>query len=163
MKTLIIYYSESQNTKRVAETLSLQLDTDIIRIEDTKKRTGIFNKFNSSIDAFRENKTEIRPSTIDISNYELIYIGTPTWASNPTPAIITLIDSLDLKGKDVVLFATMSSSGGKNTIKRMQEKVEIRGARVIETFTLKTKDKSLAQIEEDIINIARLLYLSLYS
>lgn len=163
METLIIYYSESENTKKVAETLAYQLKCDIIRIKDMKKRSGILNKFNSSIDAFRENKTEIYPSNIDISAYDIIYIGTPTWASNPTPAIITLIDRLDLKGKDVVLFATMSSSGGKSTIKRMQEKVEIRGARVIETFTLKTKDKTLNQIEDDSVNIAKLLDLSLYS
>ncbi|MDD2643594.1 MAG: flavodoxin [Methanobacteriaceae archaeon] len=163
MKTLIIYYSKSENTKIVAETLAHELSSDIIRVKDIKKRSGFFSKFSSSIDAFRESKTEITPSNINISDYDLIYIGTPTWASNPVPAIITLIDKLDLKGKDVVLFATMSNSGGKNAIKRMSEKVEVRGGRVIETFTLKTKDKNLNQIADDSFNIARLLDLSIYS
>jgi len=163
MKTLIIYFSESGYTKIVAKTLSKNLNTDLIEIRDMKKRDGFLNKISSSIDAFREIKTETTPSTIILDEYGLIYFGTPTWAGNPSPAIITIIDKCDLRGKDVVLFATMNSSGGKATISRMKEKVQARGARVVESFTIKTKNKSLGKIEEDSENIAKLLDLSLYN
>ena len=53
--------------------------------------------------------------------------------------VLILIDRCDLRAKDVVLFATMNSSGGAASVERMAEKVKLRGARVIETFTLKTK------------------------
>jgi flavodoxin len=39
MKTLIIYYSKSENTKIVAETLAHELSSDIIRVKDIKKRS----------------------------------------------------------------------------------------------------------------------------
>lgn len=162
MKTLIIYYSESGSTQKVAETLAIKLECDLCRVKDLKKRTGFKNKITSSIDAFRENKTEIYPESLNLQEYNTIYFGTPTWANNPAPAIITMIDRCDLRGKDIVLFATMTGKGGQAAIKRMQEKVEARGARVIETFSLKTKDKTLAQIQEDSENIAKLLDLSLY-
>ena len=103
MERIILYYSDGGKTKVVAETLAINLRCDICQIKDMKKRDGIRNRFTSTIDAFRESKTEIYPPTLDLEEYDTIYIGTPTWANNPTPAIITLIDRCDLRGKDIVL------------------------------------------------------------
>jgi len=163
MKTIIIYFSGSGNTRIVANTLSENLSTDLIEVKDLKKRDSFLGRISSGIDAFRENKTRISPETIDLEDYNLIYFGTPTWAGNPSPAIITLIDKCDLQGKDIVLFATMSNSGGQSAIKRMEEKVKNRGARVVESFTIRTKNKSYADLEEDCINIAKLLDLNLFN
>ena len=71
MKTLIIYYSDSEKTKIVAETLSVKLDGDLIQIEDKKNRSGFKNRLTSSIDALRENKTEISPKRVDVSDYDV--------------------------------------------------------------------------------------------
>ena len=163
MKAIIIYYSEGGNTKQVAETLSSQLNADLAEIKDMKPRNGFQGKILSSIDAFRENKTEINPKKVELEDYKVVYFGTPTWASNAAPAIITVIDKCDLRGKDVVLFTTMNVSGGISTIDRMKEKVESRGARVVESFTIKTKNKSLSQIKKDSENVAELLDLNLYT
>lgn len=148
MKTLIIYYSSEGSTKIMARTLSMHLRADIIEIKDLKKRSGIVNRFVSSIDAFRESKTEISPEKVDLTGYDLIYIGTPTWANNPAPAIITLIDRCNWTGKDVILFTTTSNTDGEATLERLEEKVGMRGGRVIQSFSLQTKGKS----PEDIIN-----------
>ncbi len=162
MKTLIIYYSDSEKTKIVAETLSVKLDGDLIQIEDKKNRSGFKNRLTSSIDALRENKTEISPKRVDVSDYDVIYFGTPVWSGKPSPAIITIIDRCDLRGKDVVLFATMTSSGAKASLDRMEEKVKARGGRVIERFCLKTKGKSDNKLRKDSEVCAKLLDLSIY-
>jgi flavodoxin len=163
MKTIIIYYSKTENTKQVAKTLSSELSADLVEIKDMKPRTGFRDKIFSAVDAFRENKTETMPPKVDLEDYGLVYFGTPTWASNATPAIITIIDKCDLRGKDVVLFATMNETGGRSAINRMKEKVESRGARVVESFTIKTKNKNLSQIKKDSENVSKLLDLSLYT
>jgi len=163
MKTIIIYFSGSGNTRIVAKTLSENLSTDLIEVKDLKNRKGLFGSITSGIDAFRENKTTTSPETIDLEDYSLVYFGTPTWAGNPSPALITLIDKCDLQGKDIVLFATMNNSGGQSAIKRMEEKVKNRGARVVESFTIRTKNKNYVDIEEDSLNIAKLLDLSLFN
>ncbi|MDR2966555.1 MAG: flavodoxin domain-containing protein [Methanobacteriaceae archaeon] len=162
MKTIIIYYSESGNTRQVAKTLSSLLSTDLTEIKDIKSRIGFSGKISSAIDAFRENKTETIPPKVELKDYGLVYFGTPTWANNASPAIITIIDKCDLQGKDVVLFATMNGSGGISAINRMKEKVESRGARVVESFVIKTKNKNVSQIKKDSENIAKLLDLRLY-
>ncbi len=162
MKAIIIYYSKNEKTKIVAETLSEKLNTDIIRIEDNKDRNGFKNKLVSSFDALRENKTEISPKRVDLTEYDTVYFGTPVWSGKPSPAIITIIDRCDLKAKDVVIFATMGSSGGTATLDRLEEKIKARGGRVIERFTLKTKEKSETKLIQDSEVIAKLLDLSLY-
>ena len=162
MKTLIIYYSNSGTTELVSKTLAYNLQADIVRIHDLKNRDGFKNRFLSSINAFRESKTEIKPSKLDLTNYDVIYFGTPTWNGNPTPAIITIIDNCDLKAKDVILFATMNSNRGESNVERLKEKVKARGARVIESFTIKTKDKSKETLINDTETIIEMLDLKMY-
>lgn len=162
MKTLIIYYSSGGSTKIMARTLSMHLKADIIEIKDLKKRSGLANRFLSSIDAFRESKTEISPAKLDLSDYDLIYIGTPTWANNAAPAIITLIDRCNWAGKDVILFTTTSNSDGESTLDRLEEKIGMRGGRVIKSFYLQTKNKSPEDIITDTESLILRLDLKMY-
>lgn len=162
MATLLIYYSQGGKTDLVAKTLAKHLNGDLVRIHDTKKRDGFKNRFMASVSAFRETKTNIIPETVDISNYDTIYFGTPTWAGNPTPAILTIIDRLNLRGKDVILFATMDSNRGDTNVKRLEEKVRMRGARVIESFTIPTKDKEPRQLINDTEAIIEIKDLKMY-
>jgi len=48
--------------------------------------------------------------SVDTVGCNLICLGTPVWWSNPIPAIMTLLDNLDVKGKDVVIFVTADGS-----------------------------------------------------
>lgn len=163
MATLIIYYSQGGTTELVAKTLAKNLRASIVRIHDLKNREGIKNKLFATINAFRENKTDIVPAKVDISQYDTIIFGTPTWAGNPTPAILTIIDRCNLTGKDVILFATMDSNRGDSNIERLEEKVKMRGARVIESFTIATKNKSPEKLVTDTEAIIEIKDLKMYT
>nr|WP_295161980.1 flavodoxin domain-containing protein [uncultured Methanobrevibacter sp.] len=162
MTTLIIYYSQGGTTDLVARTLAKKLGAYLLRIQDLKNREGFANRLLSSISAFRESKTEIAPASVDLTPYDTIYFGTPTWSGNPTPAILTMIDRCNLRGKDVVLFATMDSNRGDANIKRLEEKVKMRGARVIESFTIATKNKSPEKLISDTEAIIEMKDLMMY-
>ena len=162
MATLIMYYSQGGTTDLIAKTLAKHLDASLVRIHDLKNREGFKNRFIASISAFRESKTDIIPAKVDLTNYDTIYIGSPTWAGNPTPAIITIIDRCNFTGKDVVLFATMDTTHGDSNIERLEEKVKMRGARVIESFTLATKGKSPEKIVTDTEAIIEMKDLKMY-
>ena len=162
MKTLIIYYSQGGKTDLVARTLAKKLHADILRVHDLKNREGFKNKLFASINAFRETKTDIAPTSVDLTPYSTIYFGTPTWAGNPTPAILTIIDRCNLRGKDVILFATMDANRGDTNIKRLEEKVKMRGDRVIESFTIATKDKDPDKLALDTETIIEMKDLKMY-
>lgn len=162
MATLIMYYSQGGTTDLIAKTLAKNLDADLVRIHDLKNREGFKNRVMASINAFRENKTDIIPAKVDLTDYDTIYIGSPTWAGNPTPAILTIIDRCNFTGKDVVIFATMDSSRGDSNIERLEEKVKMRGARVIESFTIATKNKSPEKLVNDTEAIIEMKDLKMY-
>lgn len=162
MAKIIIYYSQGGTTDLIAKTLANNLNADLVRIHDLKNREGFTNRLFSSINAFRETKTDIVPAKVDLRGYDTIYFGTPTWSGNPTPAILTIIDRCDLRAKDVILFATMDSNRGESNIERLERKVKLRGARVIESFTLTTKDKSPEQLVNDTEAIIEMKDLRMY-
>jgi flavodoxin len=162
MAKIIIYYSQGGTTDLIAKTLASNLNADLVRIHDLKNREGFTNRLFSSINAFRETKTDIVPAKVDLRGYDTIYFGTPTWSGNPTPAILTIIDRCDLRAKDVILFATMDSNRGESNIERLERKVKLRGARVIESFTMTTKDKSPEQLVNDTEAIIEMKDLRMY-
>ena len=162
MAKIIIYYSQGGTTDLIAKTLAKNLNADLVRIYDLKNREGLKNRLFSSISAFRESKTDIVPARVDLRGYDTIYFGTPTWSGNPTPAILTIIDRCDLRAKDVILFATMDSSRGESNVERLERKVKLRGARVIESFTMPTKDKSPEQLVKDTEAIIEMKDLKMY-
>lgn len=162
MAKIIIYYSQGGTTDLIAKTLASNLNADLVRIHDLKNREGFANRLFSSINAFRETKTDIVPAKVDLRGYDTIYFGTPTWSGNPTPAILTIIDRCDLRAKDVILFATMDSNRGESNIERLERKVKLRGARVIESFTMTTKDKSPEQLVNDTEAIIEMKDLRMY-
>ncbi|MEN4007180.1 MAG: NAD(P)H-dependent oxidoreductase [Methanobacterium sp.] len=153
MKTVVLYYSRTQKTTEAAKTLAKELKSDIIEIKDLKPRKGILNYIKACIDALRENKTEINPSSIDLNQYDMVCIGTPVWAGKPSPAIMSLIDNCNFQGKDVMLFATLGGSEGEKTIQRMKEKIELRGGRVVTSFLIKTAGKQMYEISNEVKKI----------
>ena len=162
MATLIIYYSQGGTTELVAKTLAQNLRASMVRIHDLKNREGFKNRLMASINAIREAKTDIVPAKVDLRGYDTIYFGTPTWNGNPTPAILTIIDRCDLRAKDVILFATMDANRGDSNIGRLEEKVRLRGARVIESFTIPTKNKSPEKLVSDTEAIIQMKDLKMY-
>ena len=162
MATLIMYYSQGGTTETVAKTLATHLNGSLLKIHDLKNREGFKNKIMASINAFRETKTDIYPARADLTDFDTIYIGTPTWSGNPTPAILTIIDRCNFTGKDVVLFATMDNNRGDSNIERLEEKVKMRGGRVIESFTIATKGKSLEKLVRDTEVVIEMKDLKMY-
>ena len=111
MKTLVIYYTRTGNAKFVAETVAAELGADIEEVVDLKKRQGTFGWLSAGRDATGGKETEIDPTKRTPTDYDLIIIGQPVWAGNPTPAIRTYLNKNDLSGKKVALFFSDSNSG----------------------------------------------------
>lgn len=175
MKTVILFYSRTRKTALVAKTLAKAVGADLVEVLDLTDRRGPLNYFKSALDAVRENKTRIDPEKIDLSKYGLIYIGGPTWASKPAPAIITLIDQCDLQGKDVIpfttvgrntagqaTFTTMGNRGARQVINRMREKIEARGGRMVNSIIIGTGGFTDTEIEEEVKNTVQELDLPIY-
>lgn len=118
MKTLVVFYSRTGNTKKVAEEIAKILNADIEEIIDKKDRKGIVGWLKSGRDATFKKSAEIEfvKNPID---YDLVIIGTPIWAFTMTPAIRTYLS--ENKFKKVAFFSTSGGSEGEKIFNEMEK------------------------------------------
>jgi flavodoxin len=120
MKSLVVYYSRTGVTKKVAEAVAGSLGSDIEEIIDQKDRRGIWGWLMAGRDATLKKLVNINSKKQDPSNYDLVVIGTPVWAWTLTPAIRAYIAANCANFKKVAFFLTMSGACG-STFKTMEE------------------------------------------
>lgn len=106
MKTLVVSYSRTGTTKKVAQWLSLEIGAEYEEIIDRKKRSGIFGFFGAGFDAILKKKTVIDPSEKDPADFDLVLVGTPIWGGLMAPAIRIYLAENRSKFKKVGFFAT---------------------------------------------------------
>ncbi len=135
MEDVVIYYTKTGNTKLVADTISKEKSAKMIEIKDLKDRNGITGFLKSIKDSIKENQTEIKPEFIDLEKYNMIYIGSPVWASKPVPAINEIIEACNFGNKDVVTFVTMKDEG-MNALKLMNDLITSRGGHILKSFAI---------------------------
>lgn len=141
MKTLVVYYSRTGNTKKVGEEISKELGADSEEVIDLKNRKGALGYFISGKDAMQKKLTKIKPIEKDPKKYDRIIIGTPVWGSNMAPAIRTYLTNNKLDGKKVNFFCTAGGSGMVGAIGNMEglvPKSEIGGNLAVLTRDVKS-------------------------
>jgi flavodoxin len=120
-KALIVFYSRTGTTRKVAEQIAKEIGADMEEIIDNKSRSGPLGYVKAGRDAMKKNLTDIQTIKKDIAKYDLVIIGTPIWAWAMTPAIRTFIKANKSKLKNVAFFCTMGGSGDDKAFKEMQE------------------------------------------
>jgi len=118
-KCLVVYYSRSGNTRKVAEAIAEGMGADIEEIVDRKKRSGFFGVLGAGWDAMRKKLTDIAEPQKDPGDYDVVVLGTPVWAGTICPAVRTWITNFRERLPAVALFATTGASGIDRTLASM--------------------------------------------
>ena len=126
MNTLVIFYSYSGKTKKIAEELAVKQSADLIEVKDLKS-FGKFKAYTSGCFAAMKGRAwAIEPSNVDYSKYERIFMLAPVWANNPPPAFNTLLDNLP-ENKTIIL-KMISASGKSNCKERLESLIKAKGS-----------------------------------
>lgn len=122
-KTLIVYYSYTNNIHRIVSELKGRIDADVIRVEPAEKgldyAANNYALGSALIAAIRQNPDnaksypEIDPIGIDLSQYSTIIIGTPLWWSNMAAPMQAFLfqHGEEMAGKNIGLIVSSGSSG----------------------------------------------------
>jgi flavodoxin len=121
MKTAIIFYSCTGNTALLAGMIKTAMKADVfeIKTEDQRKRKGFALFFWGGSQVFRKIKPALQPLPVDCNAYDLIILGTPTWAGSPAPALVSFLDKTKITGKKLAFFCSHGGGPGK-TFKKLQ-------------------------------------------
>jgi len=102
MNALVAYYSESDNTKKLAGALAAGLGTQALRLET------------------------VDPGALD--GYDLICIGSPVQYGGPAEKVRDFISRMPmLKGKPCAAFCTMHAFGDQDTLATLHRLLEAKG------------------------------------
>ena len=129
-KMLVLYYSQTGNTKAVAEAIANKLGADI---EEITMVDPYDPDFQATIDRCKKDQEqgvlpEIQPVKADIANYDVIFLGFPVWFGTYAPPVTTFLNAADFSGKKIVPFCTFGSGGlesSANDLKNVQPHAEI--------------------------------------
>lgn len=121
-KTLILYLSRTKNTKALAEIIHNELGGDLVALE-------LVNPYPEDYDAIvkqvaQENETGFLPplkTKVDISKYDTIFLGFPTWGMQLPPPLKSFLNDYDFKGKTVIPFNTNAGYGEGSSIKTIRK------------------------------------------
>lgn len=108
MKKIVIYYSYTGNTKRIANYIKEKLSCDILELTPSIPFSKDYDEVvaeyqNNSID---NKEVAINDININLDKYDEIIIGTPVWWYTMCPVITTFLKQYNLSNKKVFIYAT---------------------------------------------------------
>lgn len=122
-RTLIAYYSYTNNVERIVNELKTQIVADVAEIEPTEKGLDYAaNNYaigSAQIAAIRENPDDaasypaIDPLDVNVADYDCIIIAAPLWWSNMGAPMQTFLfqHGKEIAGKNIGLIVSSASSG----------------------------------------------------
>ena len=135
-KTLVAYFSASGVTANVAKNLAEAAGADLFEIRPGKPYTQAdLNWHNDNSRSSVEMRDasarpEIAEKVADMGAYDVIFLGFPIWWYVAPHIINTFLESYDLSGKKIVLFATSGGSGFGKAVEGLKQSCP--GATVME-------------------------------
>ncbi len=122
-KALVVYFSWSGNTEKVANSIAGQTGADIFQIVPAEPYVDDYNELLDI--ATEEKQSKARPAIADtienFEQYDVVYVGYPNWWSDMPMILYTLFDSYDFSGKTIAPFCTSGGSGLSDTVNSIKE------------------------------------------
>lgn len=150
MAELIIYFSLSNNTKRAAQAIQKITGADISRLEPkTPYPEGYSNYVPVTQKEFEQGThPEIKTVIDDISKYDTIYLGYPTWNGRVPMLFYSLFAKYDFSDKKIVPFTTSASSSISESMPYVRELAK--ESQVTDGFRYSNNDAKLKDFLEQI-------------
>ena len=161
MKYLVVFYSRTGTTRRVAQGIAESIGCDIEEIIPAKSYSGLFGFLRGGFEATRKKTPEIQTAQKDPSEYDTMIIGTPVWGGTMASPLRTYLTRYGDRFKKVAFFLT---KGGEKGTKTFTEMENLCGKTPVLTLELRKTDVkneerfssvSLKRIQEFGKNIAK--------
>ena len=114
--SIVIYFSRTNNTEIIANYIEEITNSDKYEISAKVPYTDDDINYNDSNSRANQEQNdnsarpEIGSETIDLSSYDVIYLGYPIWWGQAPKIMYSFVESYDLTGKIIVPFCTSASS-----------------------------------------------------
>ena len=113
MRPLVVYYSYSGITRRLAEDIALITDGELRELKLQKPYSFSYNTAVKEVREEIENLycPHLTEGAEAIENAEVIFIGSPNWLKTFAPPVLSFLRTVDLSGKTIIPFCTHGGGG----------------------------------------------------
>lgn len=124
-KQLVVYFSASGVTAKVARALAESIDADIYEIEPaipyTKADLDWMDKKSRSTIEMNDpsSRPAVRSKLDGMESYDEVFVGFPIWWYVAPTIINTFLEGYDMSGKTIIPFATSGGSGMGKTNEKL--------------------------------------------
>lgn len=119
-RILVVYFSRSGTTRRLAKLLAERLNADIEEICDYRNRSGLGGYLRSLMEAVRQIPAEIVPHGLDVASYDLVIIGTPVWAGSVSTPVRGYLAENRQDFRHVAFFCSLGGRGSESAFSQMR-------------------------------------------
>jgi flavodoxin len=119
-KGLVVYYSRSGTTRRLAQSLATALGWEIEELLDLRPRSGLSGYLRSLVEALRQRPGQIARPSKDPGGYAYVAVGTPVWASSVSSPVRAYLTEYGSRLRKTALFCTLGGSGAQRAFAQMQ-------------------------------------------
>ncbi len=109
MKSLIVYFTRTGNTKKIVDTLQAELAADAEEITEEGSRRGLQGWLKSGRQGTSKADVEIHPLEADLSSYELVVMASPVWSGNVSAPMRAFIKKYREALPETAVFLTHDS------------------------------------------------------
>jgi flavodoxin len=118
---LVVYYSMTGNSRRVAQELRQALGADIEEIREPHPRKGLTGVLRALRDAILRREPPILPTAADPSRYDLVVLGGPVWAGRFASPVRSFARRFGPGPKRLALFCTLGGRGADEAASELQQ------------------------------------------
>jgi len=137
MSILVVYYSRSGMTKKIAQAIAEKLGADQEEIISLEERKGLTGYLKSGQEAAQKKLAKIKPPEKKVGDYDLVIVGTPVCVGTMASPVRTYLNSNLGRFRTVAFFTTQGSIKDQKVFKEL---TEVLGKDPIATLKVKTKE-----------------------
>ena len=140
MSITTIFYSHSGITRGIAQHIHDACGGGLVEVKPVKPYTKITAYSQGCLKAMKGECDTITPVSIDVSESDVIVIGTPVWASRAAPPVNAAVEALTgCEGKTAILSATCKGMP-KDTLPLLAEALAAKNVHVAGEYVLNKND-----------------------
>jgi len=140
VKSLVVYYSRTGQTKRVADELASALGADVEELKDGKNRNGPIQFIMSGREALKKQRVHLEPMAHYPADYDAVVVGSPIWAGTICTPVRTFLGQYKAQLKNVAWFCTSGSIDPKYAANGFQAMTEESGLAPVTTLGMGRKE-----------------------
>lgn len=153
-KSLVLYYSQTHVTEKVAKLFAEATSADLDSIVPVEPYNGSFTETieRCQKEMERDEKPQlIKPMNVDVAEYDTVYLGYPIWFGVAARPLEAWFMRYDLRGKVVIPFCTFGSGGLETSVAKLRRMAP--SVTILDGFGIRSVriDKAEEEINEFLI------------